>query len=99
MKSVRLQTNLVGRKIHLITDEEVREEARKQTPPLEPEILKNLTAESWYPALKQHRQWFGDQTGEIVAVRIGEGDRLVYTISFGGELAEIMPQLWRLDPI
>jgi hypothetical protein len=95
MKSARLQTNLVGRKVHLLTDEEAREEARKQTPPLEPAILEALTAESWYPSMKQYRQRFGDQVGEIVAVHITD-NRLVYTIAFGGELVELMPDLWRL---
>jgi hypothetical protein len=99
MKSARLQTNLVGRKVHLLTDEEARNEAMKQTSPLEPEILKNLTAEQWYTALKQHRQRFGDQSGEIVAVHLAEKDHLVYTISFGGELVELQSVLWRLDPV
>jgi hypothetical protein len=96
MKSAKLQTNLVGRKVHLITDEEAKEEARKQQTPLEPEFLETLTAEQWYPALKEHRQRIGDQVGEIVAVYVDEG-RLVYTIAFGGQLVELMPQLWRLD--
>lgn len=98
MKSAnaKLQTNLVGRKVHLITDEEVREEARKQTRPLDPEIMKNLTAESWYPAMKQHRQRFGDQIGEIVTVHLADKDQLVYTIAFGGQLVQLMPELWRL---
>jgi hypothetical protein len=101
VKSARLQTNLVGRKIHLLTDEEARDEARKQTPPtpLKPEELEAITAESWYPALKGHRQRFGDQSGEIVAVHLADRDRLVYTISFGGQLVELNQELWRLDPV
>lgn len=93
--STKLQTNLVGRKVHLLTDEEARDEAKKQQPPLEPAILNGITAESWYPAMQQHRQRFGDQVGEIVAVHVNEG-RLVYTIVFGGQMVELMPQLWRL---
>jgi hypothetical protein len=98
MKSAnaKLQTNLVGRKVHLLTDEDVREEAGRQVPPLDSETLKNLTAERWYPAVKKHRQRFGDQIGEIVAVHLSDKGHLVYTIVFGGELVELMPELWRL---
>jgi len=97
VKSTKLQTNLVGKKIHLLTDEEAREEASKQVPPLEPEIMATLTADKWYPALKDHRRRFGDQEGEIVAVHVAANDYLVYTISFGGQLVELIPNLWRLN--
>jgi hypothetical protein len=99
MASSKLQTNLVGRKVHLLTDEEARQEASKQEKKLEPEVLEKITAELMYPGIKQHQRYFGDQTGEIVAVRVVMNDSLVYTISFGGELVEIPPQLWRLDPV
>jgi hypothetical protein len=97
--SAKLQTNLVGRKVHLLTDEEARHEALKQMPPLDSEVLKMVTAETWFPAMKQYHQRFGDQTGEIVAVYVADKDRLVYTIAFGGQMVELMPELWRLDPV
>lgn len=98
MKTARLQTNLVGRRIHLLTDEEARIEAAKQERKMEDEVMAVLTAELMYPALKDHKRRFGDQSGEIVAVRI-QDDHLIYTINFGGELVELHPALWRLDPI
>jgi|SRR6516162_7098620 hypothetical protein len=102
MKTAKLQTNLVGRKIHLLTDNEARIEASRQDKALNKDVLATITAEMMYPALKQPRKQFGDQMGEIVAVRavgIGDRDYLVYTISFGGEIVELHPALWRLDPI
>jgi hypothetical protein len=99
MTSAKLQTNLLGRQIHLLTDQEARIEAGRQEHKFEPEVLEKITAEMMYPALKQHRQRFGDQSGEIVAVRIGDAGNLIYTISFGGELVELHSALWRLNPI
>ena len=97
--SAKLQTNLVGRKVHLLTDEEAREEARKQPIPLDQALLESITAERWYPAMARHRQRFGDQVGEIVAVHLAIGGYLVYTIAFSGQLVDLMSQLWRLhDP-
>jgi hypothetical protein len=93
--SAKLRTNLVGRKVHLLTDEEVRDAARKQETPLEPDVIQVLTAELWFPALKEHYKRFGSAVGEIVTVHLAD-HRLVYTIAFGGELVELHPQLWRL---
>lgn len=102
MKGAKLQTNLVGRRIHLLTDQEARIEISKQEKPPEKEVLDVLTAEMLYPALKAHKKRFEDQSGEIVAVRSqqsGDKSHLIYTISFGGELVELHSALWRLDPV
>jgi hypothetical protein len=92
-----LQTNLVGRTVHLLTDEEARDEASKQESRLEPAILETVTAETWRRDIVQYKHKFGDQIGEIVAVHVADQNRLIYTISFGGQIAEISPELWRLD--
>ena len=99
MKSAKLQTNLLGRKIHFLTDQEAKIEVSRQDPKMEKELLDTLTAESVYPVLKYYRKRFGDQSGEIVVVRVSKEDYLVYTVSFGGELVELHPHVWRLDPV
>jgi hypothetical protein len=101
VKSARLQTNLVGRKVHLLTDAEAQEDARQQGNLDESEI-DVVTAERWYPIIGKHRKQFGDQVGEIVTVYLraekGHDEHLIYTIAFGGVLVELQPVLWRLEP-
>jgi hypothetical protein len=94
MKSTRLATDLVGARVHLVTDEEARIEAKRQG--IEEPLLSAITAEKWLPVLKDMTARHGSH-GTIRQVHVEDG-RSVYTIAFpSGELVELSPMLWRLD--
>jgi hypothetical protein len=102
--SARLQTNLVGRKVHLLTDEECREDARRQyesnpSSIINPDEIATITVKRWWPALAdaKYRSAHGT-TGEIVAVHLNKDHALEYTIAFGSELFCLPSMWWRLGP-
>lgn len=92
--TARLVTSLLGKKVHLITDAEAREEAARQG--LDDRQVQDITAENWMPAIKKYKELKG-LIGEIVAIHQETKAGLVYTIRFGNQLYQLSDVLWRLE--
>lgn len=94
-KKPGLETNLVGRTMHLVTDEEAKEEARQQGH-LQA-VIDTTTAENWWPVIKDYRAIRGIHA-PIVAVHLRDGS-LAIILEVHGRLVEANTYIWRLDPL
>lgn len=95
--SQRLVTALVGRTVHLVNDEEAREEAREQGRLTEKEIA-DLTVEQWIPGFSENK-WknLKGKKGKVVTVYLDKDGDVAYVIEFDGKLFELPAAFWRLE--